>query len=1100
MRLARPLALLAVLIAVAPAGAQAAPGLVAAYGFEETSGQQANDISGLGHDGTFQGDAFRTTGRFGLGLQMDGAGDMVSVADTAALDLDQGMTLEAYVLSSITAGQRPLVVKERPGGVAYSLYHRWTSGFPATRVRTSADFQAVGPSAVDTKSQWTHFAATYDGSRLRLYVNGTLHAEQTVSGSLFASDGALRIGANTNVAAEAFKGRLDEVRVYDRALSASEIQVDMITPVGTAPPGPADQQGTWSAPANWPLVPVHMQLLSNGKVLTNDAWEFAPDTQRLWDPETGAFTPVPYGRNLFCSAHVSLPDGRALMAGGNVNPNVGIKDTTIFDWRDMSWTRGPDMARARWYPTTVTLPDGRVLTMSGDNVSENPSDPQPSLRVYSDTLPEIYDPVANTWTSVPSASRKAAYYPQLYVTPDGKVADVGPELTTRVLDLATGTWTNVATSPFDGHSSVMYRPGKVLKAGSFASVALPNLTLTNRAATIDLGAANPSWTEVGQMASPRAYHTLTALPDGTVLAANGTTDSDGIDGNAAVRRPEIWNPATGQWTAMNAAFYPRLYHSAALLLPDGRVLIGGGGRISGGTDYLNAEIFSPPYLHKGPRPVISAAPSQLVHGGSFTIDTPNAGDIQSVALIRAGSQTHSFNFDQRYVPLSFTQQSGSLSVDGPADAAEVPPGIYMLWIVNGDGVPSKAKMVSVPLQIDDQPPTAPPSLSATGGQGRVDLVWSAATDNVGVAGYEVHRSATAGFTPSAATRIATVTDLTYADTGLAPGTYHYRVRATDAADNVGPSSPEASAAVTADTNAPSVSLTAPADGATVSGNVGVSADASDDTGVAGVQFRLGDADLGSEDTSAPYQVTWDSRTVPAGTHTLTAVARDAAGNTTTSAPRSVTVDNSSSGGPVAAYGFDENSGTVAGDSSGNGNAGTLEGGATWTTGWFGRALQFDGAGWVTVPDASSLDATSGMTVEAWVFTSVANIQRPLVVKEGVGGVAYGLYHRVTGGLPAAFATTTSPFSATGSAPAQTRVWVHFAATYDGAQLRIYLNGALDGERAVTGNLATTSGALRIGANLGVLSERFKGRIDEVRVYDRALSAAEIATDMNTPVG
>ena len=175
----------------------------------------------------------------------------------------------------------------------------------------------------------------------------------------------------------------------------------------------------------------------------------------------------------------------------------------------------------------------------------------------------------------------------------------------------------------------------------------------------------------------------------------------------------------------------------------------------------------------------------------------------------------------------------------------------------------------------------------------------------------------------------------------------------------------------ADTTAPTVSISAPTAGATVSATTTVSAAASDNVGVAGVQFRIDGTALGTEDTTAPYSVSWNTTAVADGMHTLTAVARDAAGNTTTSLDVGVTVSNTAPPPPpsglVAAYSFNEGTGTTVGDASGKGNVGTISN-ATWTTaGHAGGALSFNGtSSWVTVPDSSSLDLTNGMTLEAWV--------------------------------------------------------------------------------------------------------------------------------------
>ncbi|HTU00284.1 MAG TPA: galactose oxidase early set domain-containing protein, partial [Candidatus Sulfotelmatobacter sp.] len=149
------------------------------------------------------------------------------------------------------------------------------------------------------------------------------------------------------------------------------------------------------------------------------------------------------------------------------------------------------------------------------------------------------------------------------------------------------------------------------------------------------------------------------------------------------------------WSLMSSMQMARTYHEVALLLPDGRVLVGGGGGCCGAPDQYNAEIFSPPYLFKGPRPTIASMASTATYGAQVFVTTPDAASIASVALMRLGSVTHQFDRDQRYLPLAFTSGGNGLNVTMPANSNLAPPGDYMLFIVNGSGIPSVAAMVTI---------------------------------------------------------------------------------------------------------------------------------------------------------------------------------------------------------------------------------------------------------------------------------------------------------------------------------------------------------------------------------------------------------------------
>ena len=507
---------------IGPAGA---PGLAAAYSFDEGSGATATDLAGKGNNGTLtNGATWAAAGKYGGAISFDGVNDLVTIADSASLDLTTGMTLAAWVRPSVTGWPyRTVVMKEQPGGLAYAMYLTDQTRPLSTVFSGGAERVASGTAALAANT-WTHLAATYDGTNLRLYVNGTLVTTTPWSGTITASTGALRIGANTIWPEEAFQGLIDEVRVYNRALTLAELNSDMATPLGEA-------------------------------------------------------------------------------------------DTTA------------------------------------------PSKP-------------------------------------------------------------------------------------------------------------------------------------------TGFVSSGSTAT---------------SIATG---------------------------------------------------------------------------------------------------------------------------------------------------------------------------------WSASSDNVGVAGYRLFLDGAQAGPPTQQT--------SFTFTGLVCGSTHtLGVEAYDLAGNTSGRATLDASAGACDTTPPTVAITAPAAGATVANTVSVTANAADNDQVSGVQFRLDGANLGAEDTTGPYAVSWDTRTVANGAHTLTAVARDPSGNITTSANVAVTVTNSAQPpGLVAAYSFDQGSGTAAPDASGTGNNGTLTNGPTWAAaGKYGGAISFDGVNdMVTITDSASLDLTTGMTLQAWVRpTTLGTTWRTVVFKQRSSGLVYGLY-------------------------------------------------------------------------------------------------------------
>jgi galactose oxidase len=468
--------------------------------------------------------------------------------------------------------------------------------------------------------------------------------------------------------------------------------------------------GEWSPVKRWPFVAIHTSLLPNGKIIS---WARRDGVTRLdtWvgDPKTGQFKII---RNEFvqpfCAAQTFLPDGTLLVAGGHERwDGYGAVQTTLFDYRTNRWARGRNMNAGRWYPTVSPLANGDVVVVSGSM----PPSQRPEGSNGINGMPQVWS--GGAWRDLSGAFDPfIELYPRIVLAPDGRIFTAGPRPRSRWLDTSgTGKWSDgpntISSEVRDYGSVVIYEPGKVLTVGG----ADPPI---KTAETIDLNDSDPKWKETGEMIFPRRQMNATILADGTVLATGGSSGKGFNNTKTPVFEAELWDPAKGTWTTMAKASVIRVYHSTSLLLPDASVLNAGGGLppwgepppkvLPGappGTSYEagpyqnSAQIYSPPYLFKGPRPVINSAPKKVSYGETFYVDTPDAADIGSVTWIRPGAVTHAFDMSQRFMRLKFTVYDGKLSVTAPDRDTISPPGPYMLFILNRYGVPSVAKFVFI---------------------------------------------------------------------------------------------------------------------------------------------------------------------------------------------------------------------------------------------------------------------------------------------------------------------------------------------------------------------------------------------------------------------
>jgi hypothetical protein len=490
-------------------------------------------------------------------------------------------------------------------------------------------------------------------------------------------------------------------------------QTDNGTLIAQASGGGSWQLLSYSCPIN----PIDAALLRTGKILliagsgnnANNVNE--PKGAAVLDLNTGTFsrptTPLdstgqPF--DIFCPGHSFLADGRLMCVGGTdqYDPFIGLALALIFDPSTDQWIKESNQPEgARWYPTVLTMGDGRIVVFSGIDEFGG-----------IDTYPESYSS-ANGWvhfTGPPNWSDPTSSLPMylhLFLMQDGRLFYSGgyfqsTGVSTRILTLPSNYRGKITETPVSGLQNADY-------GDQAASVLLPPAqdqkvmilgggngfygNTTTRVNIIDLKAASPTYTAAAPLNYKRMHHNAVLLPDRTVFVCNG--GAVGEDKNQGTRTAEIYNPATNTWTIVATAGKTRLYHAVALLLPDGRVFTTGGNPNRGDED-RSIEIYSPWYMSQT-RPVISSAPTSATYGGTITIGTSQASNIKWAHLIRPMATTHCLDTEQRVVdlPIASPRTSNSLNVTVTNNRNIAPPGYYMLFIVNNSNVPSVAKWIQI---------------------------------------------------------------------------------------------------------------------------------------------------------------------------------------------------------------------------------------------------------------------------------------------------------------------------------------------------------------------------------------------------------------------
>jgi hypothetical protein len=502
--------------------------------------------------------------------------------------------------------------------------------------------------------------------------------------------------------------------------------------------------GLWSTLSQtMPVNPVHAALLHSGKILIVSGSGNCPPQQTgcpqgpqypqgaaLLDLSNNSVSTIPTTWDMFCNGMSIMQDGRVLINGGTKSygtlavvgaqgdiPFTGLPNASIFDPSNESFIDISPTAHGRWYPNLTELNDGTMMTTSGLNDSNGTNNNTSEIWNGQQWSAEI--PGNPNITNFPGF--QFPLYPRMHLLPTGHIFYSAPSSATLDFNPTSQAWTLVAWTIYPGQndpygeriygSSVLlpltpqnnYSPKVMIMGGDNPATNTTELIdLSPAGAQISAACPNyaPCWVEGPAMSQSRVEMEATVLPNGKVLVDAGSAQDE--NATTASLQAEIYDPVSNSFSSAGSNAFPRLYHNIQLLLPDGTVLLAGGNPAQGVFEN-HIEIYQPPYLFNADgspayRPQSATnSPSSITYGQSFTLSTPDASTISSVVLMKAGSVTHSFDLDQRYVGLSFTmgQTPGSLSVIAPSNSNIAPPGYYMLFLVNQTGTPSLALWVQV---------------------------------------------------------------------------------------------------------------------------------------------------------------------------------------------------------------------------------------------------------------------------------------------------------------------------------------------------------------------------------------------------------------------
>ena len=1064
-----------------PASASASEGPVAAYSFDEGEGTSAEDVTGDGHVGTIEGASWGN-GKYGSALKFDGENDCVTVPESPDFELTEEFTLEAWVKPEGSLGEDPVISKQAEGEDSYGFGIAFFAGGKAEGFIGEGEeaYKYVSSSEAIEPKAWTHLAFTYDGAHMRIYVNGELTGTHAMSQAPLPSSGPLTIGCD-EAFGEHFQGRIDEVRVYDRALDEAEVAADKSAPIQTPQAGPVAAYSFDEGEGE-----TAEDVTGNGHTATLEGatWARGRYGDGLEFNGTSSCVSIAAASDLQLTEEFTLEAWvRPVGAGEEANPFLTMEDEGAAEEEEpfaytflagenevpKAWVRKSGESGFQGIYGTEPLPEHAWahLALTDDGAK---------LRLYVDgelvrttAAPEV------TSATGPLTIGCDKLFPAYFegrideVRIYNRVLEEGEVQTDRAAPIQTPSAGPVAAYSFDegegetaedvtgnGHTATLegatWARGKYGDGLSFDGTS----SCVSIAATSDLQFTEEftleAWvrpegegeealpviamldSEAGPSEEEFAYELLAGqkeVPKGWVRKG-GSSGFQSIAGTEAL--PE---KAWDHISLTDDGAHLRLYVNGELV----RTTVAPNLTTASGPLQIGCE----PYAHfKGRIDEVRIYNRVLDEGEvqgdkSAPIQTPSAGPVAAYSFDEGEGETaedvtgnaHTATLEGatwargRYGDgLEFNGTSSCVSIAAASDLQLTEEFTLEAW-VRPTGSGSEANPF---LTMEDEGAAEeeePFAYTFLAGEHEVPKAW-------------VRKSGEAGFQGIYGTE--PLPEHAWAHLALTDDGAKLRLYV----------------------NGELVRTTAAPEVTAATGPFTIGCDKLFPAYFEGridevrIYNRVLDEGEVQGDKSAPIQT-----------------------------PQQ---------GPVAAYSFDEGEGETVEDITGNGHDGTIEG-AEWTVrGKYGSALKFDGENdCVAVPESSELDFSEEFTIESWVKPEGELHHDPILFKEGEGFPSYalgvGIPHsgKAEGVIGQEGEGHESVYS---GESLEAKVWSHLALTYDGAKLRLYVNGELVAIEAVENADSGSPGPLTIGCD-ALYGNYFQGRIDELRIYNRALSEIEI---------